>query len=223
MKLAPKHWSWSGPRPGNRWLQDCPPDVPVVWLAGLAQDPAAQSHLAALLSPEEHARWQRLQLADDRQRFLAARGLLRILVGAHLNVPPERVEFNYGPFGKPCVASHAAASGLHFNESHSGDLVVLAFHQLYEVGVDIEKVQPQADCEAIAAQVFPATEYQDWSRLQPEARLTAFFRAWTRLEARLKTSGRGIAAAGESSPDPRLVCFDLLLPAGYQGAVCLRG
>jgi 4'-phosphopantetheinyl transferase len=221
MKLTPKPWSWSAPQPGSRWLQDGPPDVPVVWLAGLAPDAAVQSHLAALLSPEEQARLQRLQLADDRQRFLAARGLLRILVGAHLNVPPERVEFDYGPFGKPCVASPNAASGLHFNVSHSGDLVVLAFHRLQEVGVDIERVQPQGDWETIAAQIFPTAEYRDWSRLNPEARLTAFFRAWTRLEADLKALGRGIAAAGETSPDPSLARFDLILPEGYQGAVCL--
>jgi phosphopantetheinyl transferase len=88
--------------------------------------------------------------------------------------------------------------------------------------VDVEKVQPHGDWDAIAARMFPAAEYRDWSRLNPAARRTAFFRAWTRLEAGLKALGRGIAAAGESIPAPRLLRFDLILPEGYQGAVCLR-
>jgi 4'-phosphopantetheinyl transferase len=171
------------------------------------------------LSAEERARLARLHLREDQQRFLAGRGLLRLLIGAGLNLPAERVEFNYGPFGKPFVAPCAGTPALHFNVSHSGKLVLLAFSPAHEVGVDVEEVRREPDLETVARQIFSADEHRGWLRLNPAERLTTFYQAWTRHEASLKAMGLGFIGEQDAALDARLVSFDLALPEGYQGAV----
>ena len=223
MKLTPRPWTWPHTRLAEDWLNECPPDLPVVWQAGLTDDAATLSDLVSLLSSEDHARLERLQQHNDRQRFLIGRGLLRLLVGAQLGLPPERVEFQYGPFGKPLVIPRAGTVPFHFNVSHSGKLVLIAFHPAREVGVDVEEMRDSKDWEAVAQRVFPAEEYRNWTRLKPDERTHGFFRAWTRHEASLKTLGLGFFDESAAAHDGRLSCFDLEMPEGYQGAVaCLR-
>src|ERR1035437_1388489 len=223
MKLTPQHWTWDGPNSGAVWLARCPAEGPMVWQGPVAQEPAPQGDLVSLLSAEEHARLARFHLREDQQRFLVGRGLLRLLVGAHLNTPAERVEFDYGPFGKPFVVPGVGVPSLHFNVSHSGKLVLLAFSPVHEVGVDVEEVRRDQDWETIARQVFSCDEHREWILLNPEERLTAFFRAWTRHEAGLKAMGLGFAGERNAALDTRLVWFDLALLEGYQGAAGYHG
>jgi 4'-phosphopantetheinyl transferase len=185
-----------------------------------------------------------LRQPEDQQRFLVGRAVLRLLAGACLHTPPESVPFHFGPFGKPFVVRQPGDASLQFNVSHSGKLVLLAFHPCHEVGVDVEEVrgEPAAaagpggasplppigsaraplDWESIARDTFPSGEYQRLMLLNTEARLPAFYRAWTRHEARLKALGLGIAAKSQPSPDSRLQMLDLDLPPEYRGAVCVN-
>ena len=223
MKLTPQNWTWNGTPPEAAWLMNCPANIPVVWQAWLPDDSATYLHLTSILSAEERARLTRFHLREDQQRFLVGRGLLRLLVGAHLNTATERVTFTYGSFGKPFMVLSENTPALHFNISHSGKLVLLAFSLVHEVGVDLEEMRHDHDLEAIARQIFSSDEQRGWLRLNPAERLTTFYQAWTRHEAGLKAMGLGFV--GERSPalDARLVWFDLALPAGFQGAVgCLR-
>jgi len=223
MNITPRAWTWPHTRLVEGWLNEGPPDLPIVWQAGLTDDAARLSDLISLLSADERARLERLQQHDDRQRFLIGRGLLRIFAGAQLGLPPERVEFQYGPFGKPFVIPRAGTTPFHFNVSHSGKLVLLAFHPACEVGVDVEEMRGGKDWEAVALRVFPAEEYRNWTRLKPDERTNGFFRAWTRHEATLKTLGLGFFDESGAEHHARLACFDLEMPEGYQGAAaCLR-
>jgi 4'-phosphopantetheinyl transferase len=194
----------------------------MVWEARLTDDPATQAYLASLLSAEEHARLACFHLLGDRQRFLLARGLLRLLVGAFLDTPAESVGFGRGSFGKPFVVPVAGVPPLHFNVSHSGELVLLALSREHEVGVDVEEVRRDQDWEAIAPRVLSCDEYREWIRLDPEERLEAFFRAWTRREAGLKAVGLGFSSEASAASDSGIALLDLELREGYQGAVGWR-
>jgi 4'-phosphopantetheinyl transferase len=223
MKLSPQLWAWDSASPSAGWPSKHSSDVPVVWQARLTDDVAIQSYLVSLLSVEERDRLQRLRLREDQQRFLAGRGLVRILVGAQLNLPPERVELDYGPFGKPFVVSSTPVPPLHFNVAHSGNLVLLAMSLTREVGVDVEEMRRDQDWEAVAQRVFSTDEYSDWLRLNSEKRFTAFFQTWTRHEAGLKALGQGLSDENSASLSERIALYDLVLPEGYRGAVaCLR-
>ncbi len=223
MKLIPQRWTWDGTNPQAAWLANCPAGVPMVWQAGLPQTPDTRSYLTSLLSPEEIIRLSRYSQREDQLRFLAGRGLLRLFIGAHMNTPAERVKFNAGPFGKPFVVPSPGAPALHFNVSHSGKLVLLAFSPMNEVGVDVEEIRGDLDFEPIARHIFPPGEYTGWLRLNPAERLDAFHQAWTRHEAGSKAMGLGFAGERTAALTARLELFDLVLPDGYCGAVgCLR-
>src|ERR1700734_2020794 len=145
MKITPRIWSWDWADAGPSRLVECPTENPVVWQAWLPDDSAIQSRLFSLLSAEECAYMARFHRCEDQQRFLTGRGLLRILAGAHLDMLPQHVEFGHGAFGKPCLVSTGHRSGLHFNVSHSGKIVLLAFSFSHEVGVDVEEIRQAAE------------------------------------------------------------------------------
>src|SRR5208282_4898551 len=72
-----------------------------VWLARLDLDANAASQYASLLSADERERAQRFHFEHDRQRFIVARGTLRILLGEHLGIDPKAIKFTQMEKGKP--------------------------------------------------------------------------------------------------------------------------
>jgi len=159
-----------------------------VWHADLDRVPEPVH--ADSLSADERERGRRFRFERDRRRFVAARGLLRVLLGRYLDVHPAGVRFGYGPRGKPFLAS---GDGLRFNVSHSGGLALLAFAWRREVGVDVERVRPVPEAEDIARRYFSPWEAADLLRLPEGERAAAFFRCWTRKEAFVKATGDGLS------------------------------
>jgi len=217
-QLRPQAWSWRDSRPAPAWLDEFSAEAPVVWLAWVTES-ACPDGMRSLLPREEQHRWERLRHDADRRRFLVGRALLRILAGAQMNLPPERVELVYGPYGKPSIAVPKDRPPWYFNLSHSGDLVLLAFQRTHPVGVDVEQVRTDLDWDAVALRSFPADQYREWAALGAEDRGSAFFKIWTRREAGFKAMGVGIAHGGPA--DNGLTYYDLSLPPGYRGAAAV--
>ena len=76
-----------------------------VWSVALDVPPQRLAALESSLSDPERARAARFHFRRDRERFSAARGTLREILGAYLGRPPGEVDFAYGPQGKPRLAS----------------------------------------------------------------------------------------------------------------------
>ena len=174
------------------------PGLPAtVWLAGLGWlTPQRREELLALLSSEEHQRLRRLRQSEDRDRFLLGRGLLRQRLGEALGLEPARLCFRLGPQGKPALEGLNGQGSLQFNLAHSGALVLLALHPARPVGVDVERQRPLPNWEAIARRQLPSGGYEGLLTLPPEEQLGGFLQQWCRLEAGLKATGLGLAAAG---------------------------
>ncbi|HXT40634.1 MAG TPA: hypothetical protein VN887_11535, partial [Candidatus Angelobacter sp.] len=66
-----------------------------VWCAALDGIVCELSPLAETLSACEHRRAERFQFDRDRIRFIARRGLLRVLLGRYLRADPVQIEFCY--------------------------------------------------------------------------------------------------------------------------------
>jgi 4'-phosphopantetheinyl transferase len=183
---------------------------------------AAPQALLATLSAAERQRHAACRQRADQERFLTGRVALRRLLGQWLGQPPATVALEVGPGGKP-----RCADGPGFNLSHSGDLILLAFHGGGEVGVDVERARPDIDWCAIAERVFPPTLTAALEHLPPEERDGAFLRAWCRLEARLKARGEGLSglerlrreAPAALAPE---TLWDVAVPPGYAAAVALE-
>jgi 4'-phosphopantetheinyl transferase len=163
-----------------------------VWRAALDLENQTLSRCASILSQDEQLRANRFLFPRDRDHFIAARGVLRELLGRYVGCSPGRIEFQYGPHGKPALRAEGGESPVHFNLSHSRDLAVYAFARSREVGIDLEPIRPEFAGENIAERHFSARELDEWHRLPPELRAEAFFLCWTRKEAYVKARGEGL-------------------------------
>lgn len=163
-----------------------------VWHAALDREEKSIAQLESVLSPEEVARADRFHFANDRKRFVAARGLLRELLGKYLQQTPASLEFSYGKYGKPSLSGGNLSSGLGFNLSHSAGMAMYAIARERNLGVDVERVRQEFGGEDIASRYFSTQEVGDLLTLPAEARADGFFQCWTRKEAYLKARGMGL-------------------------------
>lgn len=146
--------------------------------------------LIQFLNDEERARADRFRVERMREQFIVARGRLRTLLAHYLVMRPGDIPLHYGEQGKPHLPEEF---GLHFNLSHTDGLAIFALSRDL-VGIDVERVRSITDAENLVARFFSKRECEEFLSLHPDARSTAFMRAWTRKEAVLKALGRGVLA-----------------------------
>lgn len=187
------------PRPSALGLWAPAPHAPALlagelhlWRAALTPGPAALAELGGLLSDDELERAARFVFARDRDRFVAARGQLRRILGAYLGAAPGRLRFAYGAHGKPELGEPAAGA-LSFNLSHSGDLALYAVARNGRVGVDVELVRHNLDYASLLHDVCSPRERQELAALPEAAARARFFQAWVCKEAYIKARGEGLA------------------------------
>jgi 4'-phosphopantetheinyl transferase len=185
----PNYILW--PLPPERWSLGTS-DVHV-WAARLDLPSEALVRLAAMLSQDESERAARFRFDTHRDRFIAARGILRSLLGAYLRSPPGELRFEYGPNGKPALAATFVESGVSFNLAHSEELALIAVTRLGPIGVDVEQIRPVTEPDELVARFFSPRETALFQTLPTSQKSAAFFNLWTRKEAWLKATGEGIA------------------------------
>jgi 4'-phosphopantetheinyl transferase len=164
-----------------------------LWRASLDCEAPVLSRLEKTLSSDETARANRFVYSKDRNHFVAARGILRELLGAYRLLPPAELRFRYGNHGKPALDANASDSVLQFNLSHSGGLAIYGFSLGRRLGVDVEQIRPQRAGEDIARRYFAAREIAELQALPVHRRAEGFFLCWTRKEAYIKAHGAGLS------------------------------
>ncbi len=212
-----------------------PSDAIDVWRVAL-EAPSRVEYL----SPDELARAGRFRFDRHRRRFIAARAALRAVLAGYLGQGPREIRFHYGEHGKPHLGDPRP---LEFNLAHSGELALIAVAGTHAVGVDVELERDRVSDEGIAERFFSASEVAALGSLPAEQRQAAFFRCWTRKEAFLKATGKGLIfgldqfsvsllpdepaallAVPDGTEDPARWSFFHLAPgAGYQAALAARG
>src|SRR5271156_5628092 len=163
-----------------------------VWRASLSTDEPTLRRLEATLADQEKARAARFIFERDRDRYIAARGIVRDLLGQYLRCAPQSIEFVYGPHGKPALAGAALRPAICFNLSHSHGLAVLAIGREREVGIDVELIRPEFAGEEVAKRYFSAKEIAELRGLPAQLRVEGFSLCWTRKEAYIKAKGDGL-------------------------------
>lgn len=162
-----------------------------VW--SLDDPPRSEADMIAILSPDENARADRFKFPHLRRRWIAARGGMRILLGARVGLAPEALSFGTGQHGKPFLTG--GVGPYTFNLSHSESLAALAVSS-EELGVDIESIGRFH--EGVARERFSAAENAALEGLPGEQRNAAFYQFWTTKEAVLKALGTGFSRASNS-------------------------
>jgi 4'-phosphopantetheinyl transferase len=187
------------------------PDEVHVWRAALDQTPSQIQDFHHHLAADEQARAARLCFERDREHFIAARGVLRNILGRYLNRAPESLSFCYGSHGKPALAGDFDDGAIRFNVSHSQGLALYAVTRGRELGIDLEHIRSELAVVEIAERFFSRREVAMLRSLPTEMQSQAFFRCWTRKEAYIKARGEGLSLPLDE--------FDVSLAPGEPAAV----
>lgn len=164
-----------------------------VWFAMLDRPGMGVHRLARLLDPSERGKAESFRFERDRNRFVAAKAVLRTILGTCLGENPRRIAFLRGRYGKPVLPEEFGGGRVRFNMSHSHGAALVAVALGREVGVDLESVRPLDNPDDLSESAFSPAE-RDAIRSLPEgARLRAFFDCWTRKEAFIKAVGAGLS------------------------------
>ena len=118
---------------------------------------------------------------EDRVRCVAADALLRLVPGY------REEELACTPAGKLYFKS----GGTHFNLSHSGRWVVVAWGS-DPVGIDVEQLQMDSGKLELARRYFCEDEQDYLFAAPPQEQAERFYRIWTGKESYLKYLGTGI-------------------------------
>jgi 4'-phosphopantetheinyl transferase len=201
-------------------------DTADVWYAWVGAAVSVMGDLTArVLSAPERERLSLYRNESAAARYVVTRSLVRSVLGNRMAVPASDVPIGQTDFGKPVVAG-----ALHFNVSHSGDLVLMALSADRAVGIDVERRRAVERSSALVARWLTGDEQRDVAqRIAGGADPSdAFLRVWSLKEARLKALGVGIANATHADVGAvAVVPLDGLLEqlhrgdasAGYIGAV----
>lgn len=154
-----------------------------IWRAAL--DEAGWPGAERLPGPERERAVSFLREEASR-RWVASRWTLRRVLEKYLDEPAAAIELEVNDRGKPRLRN---GNGIEFNLSHSNGLALVAVTDGFEVGVDVETIDPARDLAALAERAFDADEAAAVRSAPPAERAGIFYAAWTRREARLKCLG----------------------------------
>lgn len=222
----------------HQWSLTAPDEVHVV-KAFLDVSGEQLTSLAATLGTSERERAARFALAVHRNRYIAAHGLLRKIVGGYAGIHPADVELSPSPSGKPSLVGADSRNRVEFNMSHAVDLVLVAVARNHIVGVDCEQIPQAADWENLAGECLSSEENALLRSLPRDQRCPTLYQWWTRKEALAKALGEGLALSfhrwqvippflaptDEKTPErmDRWNVWDLAPIPGFVGAVVADG
>lgn len=169
-------------------------DELAVFRVALSDSTALLPQLRKLLSADETERAARYRRPEDQLRFSGTRGMLRVLLARYTQQPADRIEFVAGVNRKPALK---APAGWHFNVSHSGNWLLIAIGKP-RVGVDLEWANPDFSFRDVLPTSFSPHE-QEHIEACPDACL-CFYRLWTRKEALVKATAKGMDDAFDRIP-----------------------
>lgn len=151
-----------------------------------------------LLSTEEQAHLIGYRVREAAERYVVTRSLVRAVLGDRLAVSPREIRVTRTGTGKPVITQ-----GIHFNVSHSGDLILMAISDERAVGVDVERKRDVHRVDALLGRWLSTEEQKEFSQLRGRgvSPSDAFLRLWSLKEARLKALGVGISGAGRARLD----------------------
>jgi len=164
-----------------------------IWRAALDLPSSRVEEFKETLSIDERSRAGRFHFEEDRRRFIARRGILRLILGCYLSVEPGAIRFGYEKNGKPRLQNAFGKKDIQFSLSHSEGLALYVFSRDHEVGVDVERIREFPEMEKIVEQFFSVRERVVFGSVPISERKETFFSWWTRKEAFTKATGDGLS------------------------------
>lgn len=214
---APEHSRFDrSARAGNQRID--------LYFAVLDKFDSVSDRLASVLSVEENRRAGLFAWPACRE-FIYGRGILREILANRVGISPASLVLGYTSTGKPELTRGPGDRDVRFNLSHSDGLVLYAFADGHEIGVDLERFRSGFDFDSIARSYFRPIEIWELERLHEPERSEFFYQVWARTEARVKATGLGLGCFPRTSHGfvadfNQWPVIDLKVWSGYAAAVC---
>ena len=160
-----------------------------IWHASLDPVPEQLEYLQSVLSVDEQKRSQKFRFWRHKRRFMAGRGILRVLLGRYLKMDPEEIYLQYNEYGKP----YLPVGNPQFNLANCRDLALYVFCLNADIGVDLECIRSIEDVSGIASRFFSPSENAVLKSAPTDQQLELFFTYWTLKEAYIKAVGQGLS------------------------------
>lgn len=145
------------------------------------------------LSDDEKERADRLRVELKKKQFIISRSVLRKIISNSINKSHDEIVFSYTEKDKPFIKDKINNKKVEFNISHSEQRILIAVTLHNRVGIDVEKINAKIDFESLSARFFSNKENEFLRSLKESKKLDAFYNIWTRKEAFIKATGKGIA------------------------------
>ena len=148
------------------------------------------NELILYISAEKAAKIMKFYDTKDIYRSVLGEILARYLIFCRTNCLNENVKINVGKNSKPILTY---PNNLHFNISHSNDLVMCALSNV-DIGVDIEHMKKtQKTNLEVVSRFFTDDEYNYILSFNCEDEIQkSFYKIWTLKESYVKTIGKGL-------------------------------
>lgn len=163
-----------------------------IWVNSFSDESFDAIKLISLLSTDEVDRAHSIVAEKHRKNFIIARAILRKILSNLTQIPSKAIEFAYSKFGKPSL-SYSMNSSIEFSVSHTDDFFVIAAAEGMPLGIDCEVLNQNFDIYALLEDVFNPHDISKLLMLNKELQISAFYEAWTTIEAYLKAVGLGFS------------------------------
>jgi 4'-phosphopantetheinyl transferase len=163
-----------------------------IWQADLNLSAQQLTQFQFILSADEQQRAERFRFEKDRHQYIAARGILRTLLGQYLDVDPEALKFSYSNKGKPSLSTPHLTQSIQFNISHSHQKALYGMTLNHQIGIDLEYIRT-VEALSLAKRFFSQQEFIQLNMTPAEVQQQLFFQLWTAKEAYLKATGEGLS------------------------------
>jgi 4'-phosphopantetheinyl transferase len=198
----------------NRFLLDC--GAIKLWQGDIAGAEIDYPYYWRILDATEQHHATGFKNGQLRGRYVEIHARLRIVLGNTINAAPEQLRIHKAEYGKPYLLDYP---DLAFNLSHTANKMVIAIASHCALGVDIEQCKPRKNLAALVDKCFAEEEKAYWQQLPQSQQTHTFYQFWTRKEAFVKATGRGIALGlNECVINPENPTELLKIPSTYGNA-----
>ena len=182
----PQSWPQPGPQVGLA------PGEISVWKFVPANLFRYAAQLEKLLSPHERQRLERFTDEAVRREFVICRSVLHFLLALLSGEKLSELQIREDASGKPRLEPDGHAHPLEFNIAHTDGLCLIACARESALGVDVERVRPLPELDAMARKYLAPREKAQWESAPEVERTALFYRFWSAKEALLKALGSGL-------------------------------
>ncbi len=163
-------------------------NIVTIWRISVSDLVLDLAELQSLLNSQETEKVLRYKQESDRNRKIASRAVLRILLSRYIKVDPKAIRFKTDQNQKLYI-ENPTSDPIHFNVSHAGNYILIAINDC-PVGVDVEHIDASFSYQNVLSFSFNQQEidFVENSKLPNQT----FYQLWTRKECLLKATGKGL-------------------------------